>query len=422
MVRITTMRRCLYAGAVAAFASSALINAAPAEDVGLVARDDTPDAPYNAFSLDRRGDDTTDPPADDDKDDITDNLLTGDFKPPSLKNWKGKKEDHVDWKKVGLKTAGTGDATPDDPQDDTKQSKRSVEGVGLEARAPPLSPILTTRYLRDTNLLKNVYKNTKDGIAWFFIDNEQKDIDKADKDFEPKYRATFTQPGEDAIKNFQADHCYPLQFYMASVGARDNQLYKGVDDEEASKIDKESWKKWTDVLTRKNKATSKEELQWHSILKQAINHPSNVDMVLTNANQIEGHADRYSIKEMLKLKDNKGFTGPAPKYSKYVRTEGGLAAFVRAGNQDRCEQYVEYMGDVSSKIMAKWDKDGAKHLKKQVIGLNKKLWKGSLDGTDNGIVNTIKDKPDHDKKDGLKYAKEDMKLTWDDIKKMATQD
>ncbi len=110
----------------------------------------------------------------------------------------------------------------------------------------------------DTNLRTAILKNVKDGILWFTADNTQKEIDDADKGFEPKYRAVFENPEGDAVKAFEADHCYPLQFYTASVGAKDNQLYKkaGLSNEKVSGIDKKTWDKWIEVLTGKNKAVS----------------------------------------------------------------------------------------------------------------------------------------------------------------------
>ncbi len=80
------------------------------------------------------------------------------------------------------------------------------------------------------------------------------------------------------------------------------------------------------------------------------------------------------------------------------------------------------MGRVSGQIMGNWDKKGAKLLEQQVPELNKVLYKGTLDGTPKGLVATLKEKPDADKKDGLKYEKENMKYTYEEIKKMATDD
>ncbi len=40
-------------------------------------------------------------------------------------------------------------------------------------------------------------------------------------------------------------------------------------------------------------------------LTNVKDHPNNVDMVLKQANQLYGRVDRYSIKQSLKLQDNK---------------------------------------------------------------------------------------------------------------------
>ncbi len=138
-----TMRRCIYVGAVAAFASSAIINAAPTEDASVAARDDYSETSYGSFFLEKRGDD-------DDKDDTTEDLLKGELEPPKRKEWKGKKERRIDWDDVGLKTGGKGDNTPVDPEDPASavQAKRSLEDFSLETRAPGLSPIVSTAALR----------------------------------------------------------------------------------------------------------------------------------------------------------------------------------------------------------------------------------------------------------------------------------